>query len=85
MPNMQLLKHVVQGALGTTKAFSGLAAVYQEPDGTYKWQYSREPYTARRICFILDGKLKEMAATATAEEAEFINSVTQTEGENNNG
>lgn len=85
MPDMQLLKHVVQGALGTTKAYSGLAAVYQEPDGPYKWQYTREPYTARLVCVILNGNLKEISATATPEETEFINLVIQTEGENNNG
>ncbi len=85
MPNKQLLKHVVQGAIGTTKAFNGLAAVYQEPDGTYKWQYVRAPFTARLVCVILNGKLKEVAATATAEEAEIINAVIQIEGENTNG
>lgn len=84
MPNPQLLKHVVQGAIGVTKAYSGVGVVYQDQNGTYKWQYVGAPIATRVVSVIKDGRLTEIGRDATPEEVEFINLVIQIEGENTN-
>jgi len=82
--NETLLKYAIKHALAQTKAYSGVAFVYLSLDGSYLWQWTGAPDTARTVCIIKDGYLLKMDRDATPEEVEFINLVIQTEGENTN-